>query len=175
MEGILSFISDEAYTAHLDYVNTSKLKYSILEKSYPIVKGRSLLEIGKQRLPKDVKCEMINLRCEILCHELYFSSFGRQYQNCNLVGKRFGSVASFLYNLSSIARSVKQGFLIIYERGEEFLIYCGDDYSEIFLRHKPLLCIDLYEHAYFKDYGFNKEKYVTEALSYLNLGLLDKK
>ena len=174
MEGILSFISDEAYTAHLDYVNTMKLKYSILEKSYPIVKGRSLLEIGKQRLPKDVKCEMINLRCEILCHELYFSSFGEKFEFSKTINERFGSVPSFLYNLQKIAMNTPFGFLIIYECREEFLIYAGSDYSDILLRYNPILSLDLCEHAYFSDYGFSKDKYVKEALSYLKVSVFDK-
>ncbi len=36
----------------------------------------------------------------------------------------------------------------------------------------PCLAVDLAEHAYFYDFGFDHEKYLVEAISRLNLSLL---
>ena len=38
-----------------------------------------------------------------------------------------------------------------------------------FLRYEPVLAVDMYEHAYFNDYGFEKEKYLRTSLEYLDL------
>ena len=174
MKGLEAFLSEGAILAHKEHLNNLKLRYSILEKSFPGIFNRELRDIEKMRLEREVKREITDLKSEILCHELYFSSYANRFGNSKIITERFGSSASFLYNLKCIAMSGGEGFLVIYEKREELLIYCGAQYSEIFIRCKPLLSLDLCEHAYFTDYGFLKEKYVEAALSYLDLSVIDK-
>ena len=42
-----------------------------------------------------------------------------------------------------------------------------------FINYEPILALDLYEHAYFNDYGFNRDRYLRSALEYLDLERLN--
>ena len=174
MKGIEAFLSERAIFMHREYVNKLKLRCSIIEKSYSCLSGKTLSEIRKTKADKSAREELIRLKSEVILHELYFSSFGEKFEFSKTINERFGSVASFLYNIQKIALDTPCGFLLIYECREEFLIYAGRDYSDILTFYKPILSIDLCEHAYLTDYGFSKDKYLERALAYLKLSVFDK-
>ena len=70
----------------------------------------------------------------------------------------------------------RSGFLILYiDRYGKIQSYAGLNYVEVLTRYTPLLAVDLFEHSYFIDYGFEKEKYLSSALSNLNLSRLTPK
>lgn len=172
MYGLESFLSEESIGLHREYCRVLKLKYSILEKSFPCIALEDAKSISKMKIDRAAKNEILKLKAEILCHELYFSSFGEKHQDSEIIRRQYGSTASFLNTLSDIAMSVPYGFLIINENREEFGIYCGNDYMNAIINTKPCLAIDLCEHAYFGDYAFDKQKYILNALSALNLNKL---
>ena len=127
-------------------------------------------EISKMKI-KD-KNEILSLLCDIRCHELYFTSYGKEFQSSSAVKKRFRTEASFMYELLEKTKSLQHGFIAIYFN-KGFLDY---DIASInlFLRAEPILTVDLCEHAYFLDFGFEKEEYLKKIISRLNINHLDK-
>ncbi len=167
----MKFLSDKATALHKEYVENLTLRCTALEKSAPEIIGMPLCEMRKRRFLN--KGDIIKLRSEIVCHEIFFSSFGKRYQSSEAVRRKYGSESSFLYELYKSGIEGQGAFLAIFiQRGEvNFkVIECED----VILRCKPILLLDLCEHAYFLDYGFSKGEYLKNSLSCLNLGKLDE-
>ena len=168
----MEFLSVQSIALHKKYLETLKLRLSVFESSYPLVAGVDLCGIANTRVRRGEKEEMIRLMSEIKAHEIYFSSFlkaGSILEKNGIISKQFGSEAQFLYELMQYARD-KCGFLMIYQnlRGD-IRAYAGEEYFRVLKQFDVKLAIDLCEHAYFSDYGFDKEKYLSKALSSLNL------
>jgi superoxide dismutase len=171
---LYTFLSESNVKRHLDYLNTLKLRLSILEKSIPKIKGKELREILSMNIPKSQKEEIIPLSLEILSHKLYFSSFTAEPKPSPTIRKYYFSESGFCYEMLKAAKNYTQGYLYIFKdkRGKPcFNITSAPDL--FFFDLTPILLIDLYEHAYFTDYGFEKESYIKGALSRLDLFRLD--
>ena len=169
---IYNILSEENILMHKEYVNACKAKYSFLLKSNPRFCNLSLLELSRFKKYKTEANSIVRLKSEILCHDLYFSSFGNKNQPIT-DNKNSGGISDLLYSIYNTALNTLYGFLILYKDNDEIMIYSGNDYQDIFVRYSPLISIDLFEHSYFMDYGFDKERYIKNALSYLNLSVID--
>ena len=170
--GIERLISDRALDMHKEHVRDLKLRLSILEKSYPELAASECRDI--MRLRSKYKREAVFLKCEIKMHELFFSSFGEGYQRSSKIKEQFGSESGFLYEILSFARDKKCDYILISLTKRERIAF-NFGASELLLSDGvPLLCIDLCEHAYFLDFGFQREEYLKRVLPYLNLAAIDK-
>lgn len=173
MFGIDKFISEEAIGLHKNYLENLKLEYSIYEKSAPEIKNMSISAIKRARKLR-YKDEILSLRVNLECHNLFFSSFGNEFQSSQAIKKAYGTEASFLYDMCNEARQWEtSGFLIIGLSNGRIFKYVGQDLEDIFIKATPILAIDLCEHSYFLDYGFNKNAYLENAMKYLNLNKID--
>lgn len=167
------FLSEQAILAHKEYVCTLRLKYSILEDSIPRIKGADIDEILSMKIDKSDREEVLSLLCEIKCHELYFDSFSvNTGVQSPLARRQYGSedalAMCILYegmkkDIKFVSTGIKQG---------RISIHASKDYQSHFEVHTPYLMIDAEEHAYFWDFGFDKERYLKTALLYLNLAKL---
>lgn len=176
MQGILNFVSETAFAEHSAYLNNLKLRYSILKKSEAALSGLELSEIERHReIGGDIRREAIRLLSEIKAHELYFSSFSARGGKCPVLKKQYSSESGFIYELLKNSLNFLYGFCYVYKSRSGIYYECAEEPAQIFNKCKPLLCIDLFEHAYFRDYGFRREEYLKNALSYLNLSRLFEK
>ncbi len=166
------FLSERNLELHVEYLENLRLKTSIFVKSGVDIAGKSLRELSRMRLGVD-KEEILALAKDVYYHELYFASFGMGGSRAAERGSRYSSVAGFLYELERAAMRHCGGFLLVYQDGEGAII--GHS-SEPPPRRagEPRLALDLCEHAYFLDYGFDKLSYVRAALARLELSKIDK-
>ena len=168
-EGLCRILSEDTLNLHKNYLKDLKLKYSVWEKSIPEISGKGIREISRMRIKE--KEEIQALLLEILCHDVYFSSFGKEYQRSFEVKKRFRTEASFLYELYEASKNESEGFLLIYfNRG--LVDYTFANKGSI-LRCEPILALDLCEHSFFLDFGFDRDSYLKKSLSLINLNSLD--
>ena len=169
-EAIRTFLSVDAINAHLEYLQYLKNKYSILEKSIDDLRGKSIRQILRSGLPRDIKSEALIKIAAVKSHELYFSSFVPLPGPCTGLREHYSSESAFLYELSEIGMQSEAGFMIITRsRNGKPQIHVSDGINPYLGKDSPLLAIDLYEHAYFSDYGFDKRAYLQGALSHLDL------
>lgn len=168
--GLERILSEQTLGLHKNFLMDRRLKYSVLKKSIPELSEKSIKEILRMRIKE--KEEIEDLYSDILYHEVYFSSFGREYQSSKAVKKRFRTEPSFLYELYEAVKNEKNGFLLIYV-SSGCVNYTVASKNR-FLKHEPVLALDLCEHAYFLDYGFDRENYLKNSLALLNLNFLDK-
>lgn len=168
------FLSEENIKIHLDYLKKSRLMYSILQKSNSKIVGDNIKAIYNQNLPKQDKNEAINLLCDIKSHEIFFNSFSNVVPVCKHIKKFYSSAEKLIYDVYVLAKNNCTGFVYLcIDRKGALTIEYRRDASDIFIKYDPVLALDLCEHTYFKDYGFNKDRYLKNALRYFNLKLLD--
>lgn len=173
-ESMNAFLSKESISMHKEYLKCQSLKYSILEKSVPRIKGYDMNSIYTMSISRDVKEEAIRLKKEIYLHECYFDSFSYNSLVSKAVNAYYSSDADFRYRLFRMACERDSGFVCISldKRGVP-IIYAESKSNSTLFKADPVLALDICEHSYFFDYGFNREEYFKRAISYLNLSKLD--
>ena len=166
------FLSERNIELHCEYLENLRLKMSIFAKSGLDVVGKSLRELSRMRLGTDRE-ELLSLARDVYYHGLYFESFGKGGSRAAERGRRYSSEAGFLYELERAAMHSDGGFLLVYQDGEGAIIgHSSEPPSR--RAGEPRLALDLAEHAYFLDYGFDKLSYVRAALARLELSKIDK-
>lgn len=169
IEAMRCFLSEDAINAHFEHYRRERCKCSIFEKSIPEIKGKSLGEILEMPISKATKSEILPGFISAKSHELYFNSFCVRRNVCQEIKDYYSSEAAFLYELSELAKKMKGGFLyVIRDRYGVPRGVCEDDIPS-FRGLSPCLAIDMAEHAYFLDYRFDRERYVSGALARLDL------
>ena len=168
----MRFISERALSLHKEYVENERLRLSVFKKTYPELTGNSVRDILRSRCKE--KREVARLKLNVACHKLYFSSFGRQYSASEAVRRSYGSEATFLYELGRTSDGCGEKFVFVYSDGCEVNILSGNEWELARIKGN-ILVLDLCEHAYFLDYGFDRSAYVKKMLPYLDLSKLDKK
>ena len=159
---------------HLDYLRGCRLRYSILEKSFPELKGKGSAEIVRMNIKRDLKDEALSLLWYIKAHERFFDSFCDRQQRAERLSGHYLSREKFLYNLFLEAKEREAGFLFIYLDKYSIPRYSFSTVNDgAFIIYEPILAVDLYEHAYFNDYGFKRDRYLRSALEYLDLERLN--
>lgn len=161
------FLSEENISLHREYVRQKRLKYSILETAERELRDAKVKDLYRMKLDRRDRADALDLLPEIILHDVFFSSFCEEkYPTSALVSSVYGSEAAFLNRLYKAALGSLFGFLII-GRGASYSV--STDYKKALRYDEPLLALDLCEHAYFLDYGFDRDRYLVSALSHLDL------
>lgn len=166
------FLSEDNIKRHLEQLRTYRLRLSILEKSLPELKGKDINEINRLPLERKAKEEALVLHWAIKSHECFFDSFSEMPGRSEMIDKHYSSRDSFIYNLYTEGMKSGCGFLYVYVNRSVPKTLFLNEFDMSFLRIKPILTLDLFEHTYFLDYGFAKDRFLRSALSYLNTGKL---
>ena len=145
--GIECFVSAESLEVHKEHLASLQMKKKISTSDR----------------------EAFGLDVQIRSHELYFSSFRRERIPCARIKEGYRSENSFCFSLMEYARNFRFGFLYIYPCKRFPFVGFGMDEKYL---SRAVLAVDLWEHAYFLDYGFDFEAYLKAALSHLDFGKL---
>ena len=169
-DAMLRFLSRDSILAHIDYMKELSLKYSIIEKSYPALAGKDIFKAKGSVIPRSVRGEAEELMRAILSHKIYFNSFAENLAPCPEIRKFYPSEDSFCYEVLSLARAFNGGFIYVFSGGGNSpRILHSSNIPRVFEREAPTLALDLSEHAYFADYGFERDKYLRAAVARLDI------
>ena len=166
------FISADAERIHREHLKTLKHKYSILRKSIPALAGVEMCEVERVRLSAELRQEVYPLLMDIRLHELYFNSFTELAPPSVRVRATYGSESAFLYEMLEAARRTDGGFICVGRAHRGVSIFVADKHTHPSALADVMLALDISEHAYFLDYGFDREAYARHALPYLDLSLV---
>ena len=170
------FLSEESIARHKDYVRLKRLKYSIIESSVTELKGAGIKDVYRMKISPRDKRDAIDLLSEIKLHEIFFSSFSpAPYPHSQTIADAYGSEANFLNFIFRQAICLPYGFILIYLFGGRIEVELCTDFANAFRHLAPTLALDVCEHTYFTDYGFDKERYLLAALPHLDLTRLTAK
>ena len=168
-KAINCFLSEDNIKEHLEYLRLLRLKYSVLVKSFHELEGKNIIDIYKTTLNRRVREEAVNLLWKIMSHELFFNSFE---ENAS-IRKQSVVIDRLIYDIMTEAQEKNYGFLYVYKNKQNDVTYMlVDHFDGVFIKYKPLLCLDLYEHTYFLDYRFKKDRFLRNALTYFDFGRL---
>ena len=170
--GMNTFLSTSSINEHKDYFSSLKCKAGIWRKDGVDIEKMSEREIISLPLTRKEREMLLSLKREIRMHELYFNSFRPSYAPSQTVKSQFGSENNFAYLLSKEAENIRIGFLCIYKNSRGVIGIATEE--KMNAKMTPVLALDLSEHAYFRDYGFRREKYVRGAIAHLNLSTLEE-
>lgn len=167
---MIEFLSEENIALHTEYIRQKRLKYSIIEGSIPVLSGADVRDIYRLKISARDRKDAVVLLSEIRLHDIFFSSFCHsQYSHSASVSKAFGSEAELLNRIYRKCMGASHGFVLVYVIGDKIELTSTFDYGNVLRSIDPILAIDICEHAYFMDYGFDKERYLLTSLPYLDL------
>lgn len=157
------------YTKHLQgYVD--KLN-KVLEGYEKFTEGKTLEEIlyNIEKVPKEIRKDVINQGGGVANHNLYFSILSqrpKKYPNGKLlmeINKKYGDIEKLKDEISK--RAINQfgsgySWLVVNEKGELDVISTSNQDSPLIFKMKPILTIDVWEHAYYLKYKNLRAQYV---------------
>ena len=168
------FLSNNNILRHKEHLKTIRSKLSIIVKSCPEINNMNIDALERMRIDRDVKGEVIYLRKYIMAHELFFDSFSDSVGKCTKLKAAKCSKERFLYDILEKAKVSNNCFAFVYINKRQIpCIDISKDLAKPFSAYTPILALDLYEHTYFTDYGFDLEKYIKNALIYFNLNRVE--
>ena len=111
----------------------------------------------------------------IILHELYFSNIGGKAEVIptsiiKLIEKDFGTYENWLLDFIATAKASRGWTILAFEqKTQRFMNMSLDthDMGQIVYSY-PLLVLDVYEHAYFMQYGSDKTSYINNFLYNVN-------
>lgn len=167
-------LSDKQIELHIGlyngYVSTAN---KLLEKLESVDKTTANHNYSEHR---ELAVEYTHNHNGVVLHELYFEGLATEYtEPCEALveafNKDFGSFEKFKEDLKATAMSARLGWAITaynYRTGkiQNFAIDTHVINMPIYI--KPLLVIDVWEHAFMKDYDTKKAVYIDNILEIIN-------
>ncbi|NFG24246.1 superoxide dismutase [Clostridium botulinum] len=157
------------YNKHLqNYVNNLN---KILDKHKNFVQGKTLEQVllNINFFPKDIRQDIIDQGGGVVNHNLYFYNLSptpKLNPEGNLlyeINRRFGNIENLKIQLSNLAVSQfgsGYGFLVKDKDGKLSIFKTLNQYTPITKELTPILCIDVWEHAYYLKYKNLRAEYV---------------
>ncbi|WP_244833483.1 superoxide dismutase [Clostridium sp. BJN0001] len=171
------------YSKHLQtYVNNLN---ALLEGHSEFVQNKSLEDILKNTsdIPEDIKQGVINQGGGVANHNFYFSILSPNAKTrpdgklLDAINSKFGSFDQMKEKVSSAA--IGQfgsgwGWLVLDENGELEVITTLNQNSPLSINKKPLLTIDVWEHAYYLKYKNVRPDYVKNIWNIIDWSKIEK-
>ena len=170
---------------HNHYLKYLRNLNTILEKNhfqfqYPLKDLFQNIDI----FPIEDRNEILYNAGGVINHELYFDNMNR-LQTLNIpeplysaLVSKFGSIENFkrqFINLSSTLPGSGYTFLTVKKDHELYILNLANQDSPYSLGMEPILGIDVWEHAYYLDYGNNRKGYVENFMNLIDFEKVNQK
>lgn len=161
---------DKLYVGYVNKSNEIAEKLSAISKQEKIEGNATYSEL---RALKDAETFSNN---GVYLHEDYFECLGGDGlldENSSLavaIIKKWGSVEGFVKYFSACAMSSRGWTMLAWDaRQQKLRIFNGDAHNQGGVwGATPILVLDVYEHAYFMDYGSDRKAYIDNYLKNIN-------
>jgi Fe-Mn family superoxide dismutase len=158
------------------------LEETKIEEQFPTLE--KLLENWGQ-LPEDLKEDIRFFGGGLINHNFYFLHLAKMDLDKNKknqhekkikqellekIEKKFTSLEKLKEELMKNTLKVRGSgwtWLVLDKNNELKIINTANQDSPYLFHYRPLVAVDMWEHAYYLDYGTKKEKYVEKLLNYL--------
>ena len=174
----LKGISEKALVIHNDklYVGYVNKKNEIADKLAEFSHGKKDLSSANQsysefRALKDGETFAVN---GVYLHEYYFNALGGEGVAAGALAdaivKKYGSLQNFLNYFRACGMSARGWVVLAWDTHEAKLsVYTGDAHNQGGVWGAiPIIVLDVYEHAYFIDYGSDRGAYIDDFFMNLN-------
>ena len=169
----LSFISEkqlaEHYILYNGYINKLNETREKMRNADLKLANATLSELRSLKKSETFALNGIKL------HEHYFENMGENKTQPNndvlkLINEAFGSYQSFKEEFAATALAIRGWAILAYDLDEKKLRIFGSDSHDngAVWNCVLLLILDVYEHAYFMDYGTGRKKYAEAFIESIN-------
>jgi len=118
----------------------------------------------------------------VILHELYFQNMCNQQKVPNtktteMLNNSFGGYEKWSADFTACCEAARGWCVLAYEQRTNTyrnLLQDAHDYGVVYMAY-PLLVMDMYEHAYFLDYGTNKDEYIKNFLASIDWDVIEKR
>ncbi|MCL1786992.1 MAG: Fe-Mn family superoxide dismutase [Defluviitaleaceae bacterium] len=118
----------------------------------------------------------------VILHELYFQNLGSETVPIgekiqDLLTRYFGSVDNWKKDFTACAKAARGWCVLVYEQRTctcRNILLDAHDNGNIMSAY-PILVLDMYEHAYFIDYGTDKAAYIENFIKNIPWGMIEKR
>jgi Fe-Mn family superoxide dismutase len=175
-------ISDKQIDFHFDthYKGYVTKLNEVLEKLETADRSKANQNYSEYRV---LKVEETFNRMGIVLHELYFENLkdGRgtkpSAKLVELIEKNFGSFEKWKEDFKACGMSHRGWALLVFDMSTGRLINNGLDAHNLYALTNavPLLALDVYEHAYYVDYGPKRAAYIDAFFENLNWDVVSKR
>ncbi|MBQ4059031.1 MAG: superoxide dismutase [Lachnospiraceae bacterium] len=168
---ILEFHHDKHYVTYVNKLNE-------IIKNYPNLQNMTLEQLltEPEHIPSEIRTAIKNNAGGVYNHELYFACMSSA--DCELptdrlalaINASFGSIENFKAELSSSAiNQFGSGYAwLILSNNQLEIISTPNQDTPIAPTVTPLLCIDVWEHAYYLQYQNRRPDYVENWFNLIN-------
>lgn len=176
------FISAETFSYHYDKHHKTYFDNLIKLISGTELEGKSLVEIIKASYNNPQLKSIYNNSAQVFNHDFYWQSLSPdKLEISNFLKEKiiegFSSLDEFKLNLKSIGLSqFGSGWVwVILEDDKIKITSLPNADSPLINNQKPLLCIDVWEHAYYIDYRNNRAEYLEMLINnYINWNFFEE-
>jgi Fe-Mn family superoxide dismutase len=176
----LTGISEKTISVHYDklydgYVKKWKEIQERLKNVDKLTANATFSEIRELKLEEGFAANAV------LLHEAYFDILGGDGdpngEIINTIGKDFGSFDLWKEEFRALGLSARGWVILAYDFNDGKLHnYLSDVHNQGGVWGTlPILVLDVYEHAYFIDYGSDRKSYIEAFLANLNWDMINKK
>jgi len=137
--------------------------------------GRKLEDIIKASYGNAELLAIYNNTGQVFNHDFYFSSISPELTEpsgifAEMINKSFGSLAEMSLKMKEVGMSqFGSGWVWLVEKDAKLeIVKTANADSPLTMGLKPLLVIDVWEHAYYLDYQNRRVDYLTEVIKHLN-------
>lgn len=130
---------------------------------------------------RELKIEESFAADAILLHEAYFDILGGEGEPggevVDAIEKNFESFDKWLEMFKALGQASRGWVILAYDYNDGMLRnYIADSHNSFGIwGAAPVLVLDMYEHAYFMDFGTDKKSYIETFFQNLNWEAIDKK
>lgn len=170
-KGPLTGISDKTLAIHHDklYAGYVAKKNEVQDKLAALEKGGDVSTANQSyselRALKDGETFAVN---GVYLHEWYFDALGGDGTPSgpltDALAKDFGSLENFLAYFSACGMAARGWTVLAWDTHDQALkVYTGDAHNQGGVWGcLPVVVLDVYEHAYFIDYGSDRKAYIAD-------------
>ena len=176
----LTGISEKTISIHHDKLYDSYVKKykEIQEKLKNVDKSAANATFSDLR---ELKLEEGFAANAVLLHEAYFDILGGEGKPegeiIDAITKDFGSFNAWQEEFKALGLSARGWVVLVYDFNDSKLHnYLADIHNQGGIWGvSPILVLDVYEHAYFIDYGSDRKTYIEDFFKNLNWKVINKK
>lgn len=178
----LKGISKKTIDAHLKLYQGYINKYNEINEKLMALDDEQYAKANQvYSAVRELKVELSFAWGGIINHEIYFQHLGGsgdkpQGKLAKQIDKDFGSYDDYIKDMLATGMSARGWAWTAWNEKEKKLFnYLGDSQNTYALWFaKPIVALDVYEHAYFMDYGTNRADYINAFFSNLDWNIVEK-
>ncbi|MEM0332988.1 MAG: superoxide dismutase [Candidatus Aenigmatarchaeota archaeon] len=178
MKGISARTIEEHIKLYVGYVN----KYNEISKKIEELKDEEFENANATySLIRALKVEWTRAYNGMVNHEIYFGHLGGKGGKpggklATQIEKDFGSFERFLKELKATAMAARGwAWLVWADDIGRLVISIGDEQNTYMVQNsKLILALDVFEHAYFIDYGTNRKAYIEAFFQNLDWEVVER-